>query len=112
MFTTSFHPPPLRRAAIFVRHLISLDRHQLYIVIVADAYGWTQGLFWLSGRTVDSSLLTTCWSFFPSPFAYAYTYVMDLQQLPKREYSAQICHYRKGRNFTVFNKDDDSYYGA
>jgi len=27
------------QAAIFVRHLISLDRYQPYIVIVANAYG-------------------------------------------------------------------------
>jgi hypothetical protein len=43
-----------------------------------------------------------------SPFAYAYAYVVDLQQLPKREYSAQICYYRRGGNLTIFDKDNDT----
>jgi hypothetical protein len=33
---------------------------------------------------------------------------VDLQQLPKRKYSAQICHYRRGGNLTIFDKDDDT----
>ena len=33
---------------------------------------------------------------------------MDLRQLPKRKYSAQICHYRRGGNLTIFDKDDDT----
>ena len=33
---------------------------------------------------------------------------MGLQQLPKRKYSAQICHYRRGGNLTIFDKDDDT----
>ena len=46
-------------------------------------------------------------SFFPL-FAYSYTYayVVDLQQLLKREYSAQIWYYRTGGNLTIFDKDD------
>ena len=41
---------------------------------------------------------TNCLSFFPPLFAYvyAYTYVVNLQRLPKREYSAQIWHYCRG----------------
>ena len=33
---------------------------------------------------------------------------MDLQQLLKRKYSTQICHYRRGGNLTIFDKDDDT----
>ena len=33
---------------------------------------------------------------------------MDLQQLPKREYSAQTWHYRTGGNLTIFDKDDNA----
>jgi hypothetical protein len=40
--------------------------------------------------------------------AYAYAYVVDLQQLPKREYSAQIWHYRTSGNLTISDKDDDA----
>ena len=49
-------------------------------------------------------------TFLPPPFAYvyAYAYVVDLQQLPKRKYSAQICHYRRGGNLPIFDKDDDT----
>ena len=32
------HPPG--ELQIFVRHLLSLDRHRLYIVIIAKPYGW------------------------------------------------------------------------
>ena len=42
------------------------------------------------------------------PPAYTYAYVVDLQQLLKREYSAQIWYYRTGGNLTVFDKDDDT----
>ena len=33
---------------------------------------------------------------------------MDLKQLLKREYSAQIWHYRTGGNLTIFDKDDNA----
>ena len=33
---------------------------------------------------------------------------MDLQQLPKCKYSAQICRYCRGGNLTIFNKDNDT----
>ena len=56
----------------------------------------------------NSSLSTTCWGFFPPLFAYAYAYVIDLQQLPKQDYSTQIWHYRSGGNLTIFDKDDDT----
>ena len=82
------------------------------MVIVANAYGCTQGPFWLSGRTAlkingHDSLSTTKVSFLLL-FAYAYAYVLDLQQLPKCEYSAQIWHYRRSGNLTIFDKDDDT----
>jgi len=56
--------PPLWQKFILLQYAGSLDCHQLYIVIVANACGCTQGLFWLSGRTIlkinvrDSSLST------------------------------------------------------
>ena len=47
--------------------------------------------------------------FLPPPaYTYAYAYVVDLQQLLKRKYSAQICHYRRGGNLMIFDKDDDT----
>ena len=81
------------------------------MVIVANAYGFTQGPFWLSGRTLlkinrHDSLSTTEVSFLL--FAYAYAYVVDLQQLPKCEYNTQIWHYRRCGNLTIFDKDDDT----
>lgn len=71
-----------------------------------------KGHFWLSRRTVlkingHDSLSTTEVSFLLL-FAYAYAYVVGLQQLPKRKYSAQICHYRRGGDLTIFDKDDDT----
>jgi hypothetical protein len=46
-------------------------------------------------------------SFLPL-LAYAYAYIVDLQQLPKRKYSAQIWHYRTGGNLMIFDKGDDA----
>ena len=79
---TSFHLP-LKKKLISLRYAGSLNRHQLYMVIVANAYGCTQGPFWLSGRTVlkikgHDSLSTTEVSFLP---LFAYAYVVDLQRL-------------------------------
>ena len=33
-------------------HQILLNRHQLYIVIVVNGYGYTQGPFWLPWRII------------------------------------------------------------
>ena len=44
----------------------------------------------------------------PPAYTYAYAYVVDLQQLLKREYSAQIWYYRTGGNLTIFDKDDST----
>ena len=55
LFTTSFHPPPFSGAPKFYiryAHPISLRCHQLYIAIVANACGCTQGPFWLPWRII------------------------------------------------------------
>jgi len=77
------------------------------MVIVANAYGCTQGPFSVLKINRHDSLSTTEVSFLLL-FAYAYAYVVDLQQLPKCEYSAQIWRYRRGGNLTIFDKDDDT----
>ena len=46
--TTSFHPP----FGEIYAHSISLNHHQLYIVIVANGCGCTQKPFWLPGKIV------------------------------------------------------------
>jgi len=82
-------PPPFWQKFISLQ----LNRHQLYIVIVANAYGCTQGLFWLSGRTGTTPPFQRLVevSFLPLfAYAYAYAYVIDLQQLIKRDPSPSI----------------------
>ena len=72
-----------------------------------DHFGCLGELSWrLTGTlsTTEVSFLTL----FAHAYACAYAYVVDLQQLPKYKYSAQIRHYCRGRNLTIFDKDDDS----
>ena len=52
MCTTSFHPTLASAPKFQIRyaHSISPDCYQLYIVIVANGCGYTQGPFWLPWR--------------------------------------------------------------
>ena len=80
-----FHPPFSERSKISnsVRASISLDCHQLYIAIVANGCGYTQGPFWLPWRIIlvgrenqiqnllDDAPPTYVSSTYVSSFAYA-----------------------------------------
>ena len=46
------------------------------------------------------------WSFFPPPFCLRLRY--GLTTAAKHEYNAQIWHYRRGGNLTIFDKNDDT----
>ena len=74
------------------------------MVIVANAYGCTQGPFWLSGRTILIPFQQL--KFLSSFFTYTYAYVVDLRQLPKRKYSAQLWHYCRGRSLNIGENHD------
>ena len=99
--------PPPGDIQIRYAHPISLNRHQLYVVIVANGCGYTQGPFWLPWRIalVGQENQIEDVRFLFSPLATPPLWP------PKREYNAvsaidnEIWQYRTGGNLTIFDKD-------
>ena len=111
-------PPPFSDIQIRYTHPISLNRHQLYVVIVANGCGCTQGPFWLSWRfalvgqeiriEAMKKLPDVCSlfsPFLPTPPLWP----------PKLEYNAvsaeksmKFSNIVPGENLTIFDKDRDT----
>jgi len=110
--------PPLGESQIRYWHLISLNRYQLYAVIVANGCGCTQGPFWLSwriapvGREIRIETMkklpdvrSLFSPFLPTPPLWP----------PKLEYNAvsaeksmKFGNIVQGENLMIFDKDRDT----
>ena len=63
-------PPLLAIFKFATPHLISLNRHQLYVLIVANGCGYTQGPFWLPWRFALVIKLKTTLPLLPLNYAF------------------------------------------
>jgi len=110
--TTSFTPPFGERCEISN----SLDCHQLYIVIVANGCGYTQGPFWLPRRialvgriklkTYEDVRRRTL-PLLPTTPPSVVAAKTRIQRCLCRKVD-EIWQYRTGENLTIFNKDHDT----